>query len=291
MFRAADEGARAKREYLLEKRRHEYAVLSHQVRRMYVGRLARSFAGAVATLGALVMVMCALDTVSYMVLASYIPGPRPAVISTVLFGTWIATVMMYFVARALAEDHYARIISRTVQASEDLYADLERLEHVRPERVAQRLAARVEMPGVLLPLLAVCTLLPLTAAYMLIAMMHQRMFVPVQYEIEMVLHMPHMLPALLLLCVLAALGVRRLRHARDGDALSLGWSRSPGGWIAVAVAFMVAWAGFDMRGETLATGFIVVALVGLYMARGAASVLLTRERALLDRLSRPDDSR
>ena len=284
VFRDGSDGARARRDYLLEKRRHDYAVLSHSVRRIYVGRVARAAAGGVALLGALLTLVGAADPGAYEWLLANTPGPYPAPLTTLLLATAIGSVMSYFVARSVAEDYYARIISRSVQASDDLYADLERLAHIRPELVAYRLADRAELASLALPYIGACLFIPLMALYGLVAFDHNNVHVPTEFDGVLLQFVEFMLPALALVGVLAVHGAHRLRRLSARDRLDIGWSRSGVWYMANAVAFISCWAAFGTRGEKVSMALILMALMGLTVLGWLIGARLGSERTTLNEM-------
>lgn len=279
IFRESSHGARARRDYLLQRRRHEYAILSHAVRRIFVGRVARAVACAVGAGGALKIFAGARDHDIYLWLCAQTPGPNPAPLATILAATWIASVMAYFVARSMAEDYYARAISKTVQPTDDLYADLARLEHMRPELMAHRLAARVETASVIGPFLGLCLLGPLTLIYVMIAFAKGDVHVPGEFDARLVESISFTLPAMAMFVALAAYKALRLRRGPravpQGEGLGA-W------WVVVGLLLLWAsWSSFHSRSQDFSLSFISVTLLGLFWFKRLASIQLERERTVL----------
>jgi len=153
VFRDDGIGARMRRDRLLTKRCIEYAQLSHAIRRVYVRRVARIAVGLTGVLGAMALLGAANSQPLYYVIESLIPGPKPAVLATVLLSSWVLSILAYFVGRAIGEEHYAYAISQTVVVSHDPFGDVDRLTQVGPNHAARQLANKVMDTSVWLPIM------------------------------------------------------------------------------------------------------------------------------------------
>lgn len=168
-YRNANTGARIWRRELLSRRRDEFADLPDGIRSIYVARVARSLAGLTLALGgALIVALSASPELSAW-LQGIAPGPRPAVVTSLLGITWGLGALFYLAGWALAENRFTRAMLRAVKPTEDLHRDVQRLANVRPGDVAIRMTRAWETASAALPALAVATLLPATLVYLAMA--------------------------------------------------------------------------------------------------------------------------
>jgi hypothetical protein len=164
-FRDPEAGALARRTALLGRRRDELVMMPHAVRRVVVARWARISGAIAAWLAAFTMVIAALSPTAANAVARLLPGHAPAPLATLLVSAWVLGVVGYFIARSAAEHRFAVAMSRTVLPGEDLFHDIERLDHVHPDEVARGMAHRLEVLSAALPVAAAAAILPATAAY------------------------------------------------------------------------------------------------------------------------------
>jgi hypothetical protein len=165
MYRDPEHGAVGKRRELLGRRRDELATLPHAVRRVVVTRWSRIVASMAAWFGAELMVIAAIWSSLSDWIAGALPGREPATLSTLLLGAWALALLGYFIARSAAEHRFAVAMSRTVLPGDDVFHDLERLDHVHPDNVARSMAHRLEVLSSALPVVAAATIIPASAAY------------------------------------------------------------------------------------------------------------------------------
>jgi hypothetical protein len=165
MYRDPEYGAVAKRRELLGRRRDELVTLPHAVRRVVVTRWARIVASMAAWFGAELVVIAAIWPSLSDWIAGALPGREPATLSTLLLGAWALALLGLFIARSAAEHRFAVAMSRTVLPGDDVFHDLERLDHVHPDHVARSMAHRLEVLSSALPVVAAATIVPATAAY------------------------------------------------------------------------------------------------------------------------------
>jgi len=165
MYRDPEYGAVAKRRDLLERRRDELVTLPHAVRRVVVTRWARIVASIAAWFGAEVMVIAAVAPPVADWISGALPGKEPAPLSTLLLAAWALALLGYFIARSAAEHRFAVAMSRTVLPGDDVFDDLERLDHVHPDHLARGMAHKLEVLSSALPVVAAATIVPATVAY------------------------------------------------------------------------------------------------------------------------------
>jgi hypothetical protein len=231
VFRDARDGAAIRRDKILGKRRAEYALMPHTLRRVYVRRAARAVTGVVAAAGAGLLYLATIDGGVHDLVRQFTPGSAPAVLSTVLLATWIVAAVAYFVARSFAEDRYADRTSHTVKVSDDVFDDLERLSRLEPFRVAGGMATRLERASVALPIIGMAMLLPATALFGLSWLRAGVFPNPAEFELQLQAHAVGMLPAMSVLAGLALWFAQRLAGkptaelespTRLGDSVALG---------------------------------------------------------------------
>lgn len=165
IFRDRTEGASARRQDLLRRRRDEFVMMPHAIRRVYVARRARSGAAIAVWLTGVALVATMLSPKLATFLTRGMPGINPAVLSTGVIAMWVLGVVAYFVARARCEHHFAVEISKTVLPGQDLDHDVERLANERPDDVGRAMAHKLEVRSSAWPVAALAMLLPATALY------------------------------------------------------------------------------------------------------------------------------
>jgi len=105
-------------------------------------------------------------------LAKGLPGINPAVLCTGIVAMWLVGLFTYFAARAVDEHRFAVAMSHYVMPTKDLDQDLERLSHQHPDQMARDMAHRLEVKSAALPVLAASVLLPVTALFVIHAVLH-----------------------------------------------------------------------------------------------------------------------
>ncbi|HEX4456096.1 MAG TPA: hypothetical protein VH143_34785 [Kofleriaceae bacterium] len=165
IYRDPTEGAAAKRQDLLRRRRDDLATMPHAIRRVVVARDARVAAGLAMTIGGVAMLATALRPALAARLDSMLPGVQPASISTMLFGAWLLALLAYMVSRARSEHRFAVAMSRYVLPGRDLDYDLQRLDHERPDEMARDMAHRREVASVAWLVLGASLAVPATLLY------------------------------------------------------------------------------------------------------------------------------
>ncbi len=256
-FRDPKAGALARRQALLGKRRDELVTMPHAVRRVVVARWGRIAGAMAAWLGAEVFVIAAVSPAFSRWVTGLLPGREPAPLSTLLVGAWILGIVAYWIARSTAEHRFAVTMSRTVLPGNDLFEDIERLDHVHPDDVARGMAHGLEVLSAALPVAAAATLVPATAVYfaMLVHGGHwpsERMF-----EDWLVAHGSSL--ALIALCGVGASMAMSRRMLRESGAAPIAASVGVVAaitavaywWLvgAAAVALAIAVVGLRLRKE------------------------------------------
>jgi hypothetical protein len=140
-YRDARPGAEARRDALLRRNRDSLAELPLELRRVYVRRVARACAGLAVVAGSFAAALAAASAPTRALLEGLIPGQMPAVASDLILMTPIAGLMVYFIARALAEERFTRAMIAAVRPGRDVFTDVDRLV-VTPLELARRLAER-----------------------------------------------------------------------------------------------------------------------------------------------------
>ena len=166
IFRDRTEGASARRQDLLRRRRDEFVMMPHAIRRVYVARRARSGAAIAVWLTGIALIACMLSPKLTAYVTRGMPGINPALLSTLVMGMWVVGIVAYFVARARCEHHFAVAISKTVLPGDDLDHDVERLANERPDDVARGMAHKLEVRSAAWPVAAASVLLPVTGLYL-----------------------------------------------------------------------------------------------------------------------------
>jgi hypothetical protein len=165
IFRDRTEGVIARREDLLRKRRDEFVMMPHAIRRVVVARAARKAASIAMIIAGIGMVAVALSPSLASRIAGCLPGINPAVISTFVGAAWVLGLVAYATSRARSEHRFAVEMSTTVLPGEDVDNDIDRLSHERPSMVARRMAHRLEVASAALPVAAAAFVLPATLVY------------------------------------------------------------------------------------------------------------------------------
>lgn len=169
IYRDPTDGATARRVDLLRRRRDELVTMPHAIRRVVVARGARMAASlAMAFIGALLVGSAGSARISRLV-GHLLPPDDPAVIATGLLAAWLGGVLVYAIARSIAEHRFAVAMTKCVLPGEDLHDDLERLAHEQPDEVARRMAHRLEIRSAALPVMAAAFVGPATLAYLRLA--------------------------------------------------------------------------------------------------------------------------
>ena len=133
IYRDRSEGAAARRQELLRRRRDELVTMPHAVRRVVVARSARIAAGMFATLAGAALIAAAWSPELAARLQGMMPGLQPAPLSTLLFGGWILCLVAWSISRARFEHRFAVAMSRYVLPTSDVDRDVERLDHEHPD--------------------------------------------------------------------------------------------------------------------------------------------------------------
>jgi hypothetical protein len=165
IFRDRTEGVIARREDLLRKRRDEFVMMPHAIRRVVVARAARKAAAIAMIVSGIGMVAVALSPALASRIASCLPGINPAVISTFVGAAWILGLVAYATSRSRSEHRFAVEMTSTVLPGRDVDHDIDRLSHERPDLVARRMAHRLEVASAALPIAAAALVLPATLVY------------------------------------------------------------------------------------------------------------------------------
>ncbi|NVB77320.1 MAG: hypothetical protein HOV81_02900 [Kofleriaceae bacterium] len=226
IFRDRTEGATARRQDLLRRRRDEFVMMPHAIRRVFVARRARIAASlAICATGA-VFVTTALSASFAKAIASHMPGINPAVLSTFVVAMWVIGALAFTLSRARGEHQFAVQMSKYVLPGEDLDHDLERLSHENPDDIARGMAHRLEVKSAALPLLAAGFILPMTALYIYQGIRAGGWPSITDYEASLVLHTKAFVGTAIAGVVSAVIMTRRFARlpavAPVGAALALG---------------------------------------------------------------------
>jgi hypothetical protein len=164
-FRDRTDGALARRQDLLRKRRDEFVTMPHAIRRVVVARAARKAASLAIIASGAAMLVVAMSPSLAGYIARGLPGINPAVISTFLGGAWILGLVAFATSRGRSEHRFAVAMSSYVLPGQDLDQDIERLSHEHPDQVARHMAHRLEVASAALPVAAAAVVLPATLVY------------------------------------------------------------------------------------------------------------------------------
>jgi hypothetical protein len=165
IFRDRSEGVNARRLELLRRRRDEFVLMPHAIRRVYVARRARSAASLAIWLVGVATIVCALSPKLAAYVTKGMPGINPALLSTLVMAMWVVGIVAYFVARARCEHHFQVAMSKTVLPSENPDDDIDRLSNEHPDEVARGMAHRLEVRSSAWPVAAAAMVVPMTALY------------------------------------------------------------------------------------------------------------------------------
>lgn len=145
-------GAAARRRSLLEARLRELALMPVALERVFVHRVSRAAAGAVAVLGVATALAASIDPFTHRLLYMFIGQPTGALAAALLVGGVLAA---YVVAGLVAERLFERRVRRGTETGPDTHADIERLAAVGAPDEARRLLDQVDAAAVALPLAGV----------------------------------------------------------------------------------------------------------------------------------------
>jgi len=165
IFRDRTEGAMARRQDLLRKRRDEFVTMPHTIRRVIVARAARTAASTAAIICGAALCAVAISPKLAHFIASGLPGINPAVISTGVGAAWVLGLVAFAISRGRAEHRFAVAMSTYVLPSQDVDQDIERLSHEKPNHIAREMAHRLEVGSAALPVAAAAFVLPATLIY------------------------------------------------------------------------------------------------------------------------------
>lgn len=153
-------GAEARRDALADRRHLELALMPLASQQIFVHRVARASAGAVATLGAAGLFVGMWEPNLLRVADYFIPGPLS--LPLIAFALAFKVLATYVVAGWIAERVYEKRMRESLAVSGDAYEDIEALAR-GPRDHARALLDRVDGWSTALPLLGVATLAPLLA--------------------------------------------------------------------------------------------------------------------------------
>jgi hypothetical protein len=148
IYRNADEALRRRRDELVLERQVEVAALPEAISSVYVRRRARSDAGVTG-------IACA----ALLVLAAAL---RHDGLTTILHGSWLCILGVYFFSRAAARHQLRRTLLRSFNPTLDADEDVRRLSELRPAGVVKALAETIEWRSIALPMTALAMLVPLS---------------------------------------------------------------------------------------------------------------------------------
>ncbi|WP_437964625.1 hypothetical protein WMF04_33710 [Sorangium sp. So ce260] len=154
-YRNDEDVARLHIESLLARHRQQVDAIPEHLRHLYARRVARSLAGQVALVGAVVVVVAAA--------APPVLGVLDDGAATIaLLAAWATSALAYVVGRELAGGRLLRAISSDVRQSGDVHADRARIEAAAPEARVRSMVDAEERRSVAFPLAGVVVLAPLT---------------------------------------------------------------------------------------------------------------------------------
>ncbi|MEO6773804.1 MAG: hypothetical protein ABI467_12430 [Kofleriaceae bacterium] len=270
IFRDRTEGAAAKRQELLRRRRDELVTMPHAVRRVVVARSARIAASMAITLGGIALIAAASSPSLAGRLASVMPGIQPAPLSTLLSGSWIIGLVAWAISRARVEHRFAVAMSRYVLPSGDLDQDVERLDHEHPDDIARTMGLELEVRSAAWPILAAGVIVPATALWAARILRTHTWPVMSDFEVALAIH-AKALALIGLASTIGAIAMTRKALRRPVIAtLAL-----PVGAVATALTF-VAFGRSAGAAWLLCGGAVVVTAIGLVARK------LRAERALLE---------
>ena len=269
MYRDRSDGAAARREELLRRRRAELATMPHAVRRVVVGRASRITSTAVATLLGVGLLAMALSPGAAEAFSRVLPDGRPAPLATMLTAAWLAGLLAWAWSRARGEHRFVVAMSRHVLPSDDLDHDVERLDHERPDAIARAIANQLEVRSAAWPIAAAGVVLPATALWLLHAV-RARGWAVSNFEDALTAHAG----ALALAGLLGAAGAIAVTRRAMRQAIVAPIAGATGVVLlgAAALAFATGHVALGWPLAGLATPALVL---------GAVAWRLGRERALL----------
>ncbi len=250
IYRDPTEGATAKRQDLLRRRRDELATMPHAIRRVVVSRNARASAGLGLTIGGVALLVFASSPRLTTAFDHVLPGVQPAGASTILCATWLLALAAYMISRSRSEHRFAVAMSRYVLPGDDLDHDLQRLDHEHPDEVARGMAHRREVASAAWPVLGAALAIPPILMYVAQAVRERSWPVMSTFERALGSHGS----------LFVAYGVAGFVGAL---AMTRRPTRAPGAFNAL-VAIAVAWIGAAIAIRSTALG--AVAVVPMTMA-------------------------
>lgn len=186
IFRDRTEGAIARRQDLLRRRRDEFVMMPHAIRRVVVARAARKAASIAMIASGVAMLAVAMSPSLATTIAAGLPGINPAVVSTFVGAAWVLGLVAFAISRGRSEHRFAVEMSKTVLPGQDLDQDIERLSHEHPDAVARRMAHRLEVSSAALPVAAAGFVLPATLVYVAHAIYARGWPSTAEYELNLV---------------------------------------------------------------------------------------------------------
>ncbi|XXY52138.1 hypothetical protein WME91_13430 [Sorangium sp. So ce269] len=155
-YRNDEDVARLHIESLLARHRRQVEALPEHLPRLYRRRVARSLAGQVALVGAILVLVTAA--------APYFPDLGdllPGAVTAALLAPCAVAACAYLAGLYLADARLRRALSSEVQRSGDVHADRARLEVAAPEARVRSMVDAEERRSVALPLAGFVVLAPL----------------------------------------------------------------------------------------------------------------------------------
>lgn len=271
IFRDRTEGVIARREDLLRKRRDEFVMMPHAIRRVVVARAARKAASIAMITAGIGMVAVALSPSLASRIAGGLPGINPAVISTFVGAAWVLGLVAYATSRARSEHRFAVEMSTTVLPGEDVDNDIDRLSHERPAMVARRMAHRLEVASAALPVAAAAFVLPATLVYVAHGIYAKGWPSTAAYE-QNLIHVGAALTAAAVAGVVAAIAMTR-RSARSPRVTK------PAFFFAILMGAIAAYA---LKTRELPITWLCTVLAVISGSIAVVNGWLAKERAALE---------
>lgn len=159
-YRDNEGGLRLRRAELLAERRDELDALDDRIPRIYARRVARIAGGFVAIAGASLMVLAAALSRGAKSLFDHSLVDVP--LTPILFVTMIAAPVVTILVRFLAEPYARRLAERGLLETDDVRADIERLDRGSPVSWIAQAADRLETTSVSAPLVGIALVAPLS---------------------------------------------------------------------------------------------------------------------------------
>jgi hypothetical protein len=255
IYRDPSEGANAKRQDLLRRRRDELATMPHAIRRVVVARTARMSAGIALALGGAALLAVTLSPTLVHALDGMLPGVQPAGAATMLSAAWLLALASYAISRARSEHRFAVAMSKYVLPGGDLDFDLQRLDHERPDEMARGMAHHREIGSAAWPVLGAALALPPLGLYVARAIAQRGWPVMAGFEQSLAAH--HRAFAMYGIAgVIGAIAMtRRATRAPRASAALLG------------LAFMIGAVAAGMRSPMLAVFAVVPATMAVVVRR------------------------